>query len=161
MQAFTFRIQDRRCEVGKGVDRRTFVRGAAGAVGVGAVGAFSPKVSSAIGDEPQEEVATVETVEIPVDLVSIKVSGQVKKVLVCPDAEASPNDEVQWYTVNDGLTIVLVQFKGRSPFKGKEILNPTAKQKVKGNAAGTYSYTVVARDVDRTYALDPDLDIIG
>ncbi|UCG74861.1 MAG: hypothetical protein JSV95_08845 [Gemmatimonadota bacterium] len=149
-----------------GLDRRTFVRGAAGAIGVGAVGGFTPalgvaRVSSRAGQEATDVV-------IPVTLVQTGRStgrGRPRQwKLSCPPAEASPGEVVEW-RAQPGLTIDLVQFKGgRSPFAMVDLpaaaLANAPNRTVRTDAAGRYDYLIVASDADRTYALDPPLDIV-
>ncbi len=146
-----------------GPNRRTFLRGAAGVAGLGAVGALSSKLDFARASEPRGDLRDAH-VEIPVDLVSIRRRGRPpKKVLVCPDAQARKDQDVLWYDAGtSSLTISLVQFKeGSTPFDDVDLPTPMAANRVRNNAAGRYSYLIVARDGNnRTYALDPDLDII-
>ncbi len=158
------------------VDRRTFVRGTAGMVGMGALAGISTKLGFAREGKPRENAkepqmqANQADVEIPVTLVEKrqKPSNPKKYQLSCPDAEAENGDTVRWYGHTEGLTILLVQFKGgRSPFAEIDLPNPSAANNRVRNTAdhGRYGYLVVASHTangqTRTYALDPDLDIVG
>ncbi len=141
------------------LNRRTFVRGAAGAVGVGAVSALSPNMklgATELGPQPMP-------VEIEVEL---RTRGR-KKHISCPDASAAKNDNVKWKIGSGVETIRLVAFKGPSPLS-EELLENTSTGdldggSVRGNAPlGRYSYTIVVKEDGgpKSYALDPDLDII-
>ncbi len=138
-------------------DRRTFVRGAAGAVGLGAVGGLSPRDAFAGHGRPPAKVT------IPVKLERLG-RGLAKK-LTCPSAVAERTQQVEWKTPGNSLSIRLIQFKGgRTPFSQIEFQgsSQTIVKTVPDDAApGGYSYLIVAQDNnDKTYALDPDLDII-
>jgi hypothetical protein len=161
--------------MGRGPNRRTFVRGAAGAVGMGAVGAMSSKLGFAA---VPEVASSANPTIIPVTIVPI---GQgkpgAKNKLVCPDAEAEKNWDVEWQASTGVQAIRLVAFKGRSPFRGAgnkdiEVLEAPGTSTVPENLRaqvgggstelGTYSYTIVALGTDgKTYARDPELDIVG
>ncbi len=139
-----------------GPDRRTFVRGAAGAVGLGAVGGLSPRDAFAGHGRPPAPV------KIRARLEPLGKGGAMK--LTCPSAVAERKQEVEWSTPGN-LLIRLIQFKGgRTPFSQIEFRgsSQTIVKTVPDDAApGGYSYLIVAQDnTDKTYALDPDLDII-
>jgi hypothetical protein len=136
---------------------------------MGAVAGLSPKLGFASAIEPRGNPQPQADVEIPVVLVQIKSKGNAKKnVLVCPDVAAKKSDSVLWFDAggnvgNVTLDILLVQFKGgRTPFADTDLPTPMAANAVSNTAdKGRYSYLIVARASDnKTYALDPDLDII-
>ena len=152
-----------------GSNRRAFLRGAAGAAGLGAVGALSSKLEFARAGP----VASVAEVTIPVDLVDDSPPSGRKRIS-CPDAYPSPNDKVTWEATANVGEIHLVIFKNRSPFgKGRQQKNvlehpastpPAARKKlgdtIHRDAQGKYDYTIVVRDTSgKTYALDPWLDV--
>jgi len=145
------------------LNRRTFVRGAAGAVGMGAVGALSPALES-VGASERRQAAT--PVKIPVSLEATgRRKGEARQmVLVCPGAVASPGEIVEW-DPKGNLSILLVQFKGgRTPFLEIELPEPVklavTERTVRKGTEGGYNYLIVAKDAHRTYALDPPLDIV-
>lgn len=147
-----------------GPDRRTFVRGAAATVGLGAVGGLAPRGVFALPSLPdtvEQEADSPDPVEITVRLEKVGKGGAQK--LTCPDAEAQATDEIQWK--GDGVSIRLIQFKGgRSPFDWIELPsdgNPPGQQPKTGVEHGRYSYLIVAEKGGKVYALDPDLDIVG
>lgn len=106
----------------------------------------------------------------------LPVPGSTRKKIVCPDEEASANDDVVWSAVTPQMEIRQIIFKGRSPFKDPpdelEVLDgpgsgtaPNLQEKVHGSAGkGRYAYTILVKDTSthkqRTYVKDPDLDII-
>ena len=168
--------------MGKGLNRRTFVRGATGAVGMGAVGAFS-KLRFANADEPDEPQSQEDCtcpddppqVVIPVYLLQV---GSRKEIL-CPDAQVDSCDLVCW-EARDGVgQVEHVIFKGGSPWPGptaagSNLSNQNLDDEASGDdrnlceqvpcnaRAGKYRYTIVVREAGgtRRYAKDPDLDII-
>jgi hypothetical protein len=146
--------------VGNGLDRRTFVRGATGAVGIGAVGAMSSKLQSAkiVGEEDTSmSLATVEIVEIDVWLRGNR--------LMVAEEEARRNDRVDWKP-EEGLKVLHIQWKeAQTPFRLVDLPEPAlrapANRAVRGDAQlKRYYYTIVAADEERTYLLDPPLDIV-
>jgi len=83
---------------------------------------------------------------------------------------ANLGDEVEWRAPT-GAEIVLVAFKGRSPWRrgnrDEEVLPGTGTNRLNrtvpmgAQTRGKYSYTIVVKDSSsNTYAKDPDLDII-
>ncbi|UCG76021.1 MAG: hypothetical protein JSV95_01530 [Gemmatimonadota bacterium] len=172
--------------MGKGLDRRTFVRGAAGAVGMGAVGALSPKLSGAAAPKSGSKAGQALDAKITVKLVD-KGGGKhgggrpQRWKIDCPDAEAGANSKVTWEAGAGVSQILVVSFKGRSPFRhsGKELQvfrpgdagttgggkpgDPLTAQTA-GGADGTYTYTIVVQADSNSggaiHSKDPDLDII-
>ncbi len=150
-----------------GPDRRTFVRGAAGAVGLGAVGAFSSKLQFVGASEPP---GRPELVPIPVTFETIGSGPNQRTRVLVPDVVARSGDEVEWSAPGDA-EIVLVAFKGRSPWKvgnkDQEVLPGDGTNTLKKTVPmgvptkGKYSYTIVVKDSGgNTYAKDPDLDLL-
>ncbi len=140
-----------------GPDRRTFLRGAAGVAGLGAVGAFSPEV---------EFLRAAIALPVPTTI-TLHVRHKNGK-LTCPNTIAEPLDTVVWEPSTGVECIRQIVFKGPSPFdkvlvegacseRGKNVAG-----KVKSNAEPKeYTYMVVAKlDDGSTKTLDPDLDII-
>jgi hypothetical protein len=83
---------------------------------------------------------------------------------------AKLGDDVKW-SAPAGAEIVLVAFKGRSPWKqgnaDQEVLPGNATNTLQKTvpmgapARGKYPYTIVVKDGGgNTYAKDPDLDIV-
>ncbi len=151
-----------------GSNRRAFLRGAAGAAGLGAVGAFSSKLEFA---RASERVASQSDVTIPVKLVDSSPPG--RKRVDCPNEWVFPNKNVTWQGDGSVAEIHLVMFKNRSPLgHGRDqtdLLENTATEpdekkqlegEIHGKASGLYHYTIVVRDASKkTYALDPWLDV--
>ncbi len=149
-----------------GPDRRAFLRGAAGAAGVGVLGAVSPKLMFARAPSRRDQPDVI----IDVAFQAIGSGTNARNRVLIGDAVANLGDEVEWRAPT-GAEIVLVAFKGRSPWRrgnrdeevlpgnGTNSLNrtvPTGAQ-----TRGKYSYTIVVQDSsNNTYAKDPDLDII-
>ena len=154
-----------------GPDRRTFLRGAAGAAGLGAVGALSTRVPYAAASVPLGRPA-----DVVIDVTLVPVSGSTtRKRIVCADTEARAGDFIEWEATTTNIEIFQIIFKGRSPFRrgpdDLEVLEgpgalgtaPNLKQRVfPGAEEGRYSYTILVKDTstNRVYAKDPDLDII-
>lgn len=102
--------------------------------------------------------------------------------VVCPDEVAGTNDPVEWVAGSGVAEILVVSFKGRSPFKamGKELQvlepggpgttgsgtpgSPLGATTAANAQEGTYSYTIVVKAAGgmggAVHAKDPDLDII-
>jgi len=152
--------------VGKGLNRRSFVRGATGAVGMGAVGVLSSKLRYATAKESGSNASQQLHAEIDVKVVDVgdaKHSGRPERwKIVCPDVEAGSNSNVKWKAEDNVAEIQVVSFKGRSPFKhsGKELQvlqpgvpgttgdgTPTSplEATTAGNTDGTYSYSIVVK----------------
>ena len=142
-----------------GTNRRTFLRGAAGAVGMGAVGALSSKLQFVRAAEPLAR----RTVTIYV----YYVEGRLR----CSDQIAERGDTVVWVPATGVDCIRQVVFKGprSSPSPFPQVILPggcsETNKKVSGNVRGNaerkkYVYLIAAKVDDRTETLDPDLDII-
>ena len=140
-----------------GPNRRTFLRGAAGVAGLGAVGAFSPEV---------ELLRAAIALPAP-KTITLHVHYKNEK-LTCPDTIAEPLDTVVWEPSTGVDCIRQIVFKGPSPFD-KVLVEGECSEHGK-NVAGKvrlntdpkeYTYMVVAKvDDGSTKTLDPDLDII-
>lgn len=154
--------------MGKGLDRRTFVRGAAGAVGMGAVGTLSSKLPYAAAQEAAQEAEQEAerqplpaSIDVWLDDVAAEHGRDQRWKIVCEDEVAAANSDVEWKAGPNVARILAVSFKGRSPFRhrGKDlqVLQPDGpgttgtgtegsplKATTSANAAiGTYSYTIV------------------
>ncbi len=125
--------------------------------------------------------------QITVDLVDLHPSPSKERwKVVCPNKTinitANSGEDIEWIPGNNVARIVLVAFKGRSPFtvgpgankQDVVVLEEGGPGTVPGTSGslktvglpsgsqGTYSYTIVVKGQtpDRAFALDPDLDII-
>lgn len=173
----------------KGMDRRTFVSGAAGAVGIGAVSAISSRVKLAEAREGVDSIQPgVATVPITVAIKDVQNGPKERWKVDCPNVTASAGDDLEWLPGANVAEIVLVAFKGRSPFAigpgsnkqevavleagGPATASSTTTGALKtvgipSGTEGTYSYTIVVKGqsspstLDRAFAIDPDLDIVG
>jgi hypothetical protein len=164
----------------KPTNRRTFLKGTAGAVGVGAVGALATKLklgAASLSANPQEEPPPQ---RIPVYLVPNGGKKQGMSVLV-PPAWASAGDDVEWEPMGDNIErIIWVQFKDRypdgvvgipNPFStsNRTIRNPNSgeakmRAPVLADAAiGTYNYRIMVQPIGGGAPVqsdDPPLDIV-
>ncbi|MEJ2312144.1 MAG: hypothetical protein P8Y11_07115, partial [Gemmatimonadales bacterium] len=153
-----------------------------GAVGVGAVGAFSSKLKSATAGiaTARHGGQSVQEVHIPVLLVR---GGRRDFELLVPRASASPGDTVIWGAITNTecldytevalifrpvMHIIGVSFKD-APSRDREASgdyeNPirgSFSWPVPGDAPiGRYTYSIrVVDDADNEYVLDPPLDIV-
>jgi hypothetical protein len=158
----------------KPTNRRTFLKGTAGAVGIGAVGALATKLKLGPASLSANTQATVET--IPVFLVPNGGKKQGMSVLV-PPASASAGDNVEWLPKTDNIErIVRVQFKDPpngtpNPFSNSNatINNPNPSDQAKMNkqvladaAEGTYNYRIFVKEKNSGVhkSDDPPLDIV-
>ncbi len=148
-------------------DRRTFLRGAAGAVGMGAVGAFSSKLEFMRA----AEAFPADTVTIPVFLVpqgKFREKGRQRMKILVPPSAANRTDDVVWEARDGVKCINWIQFRPDSPFATVDIngacsdSDKNARGSVKSDAAKkTYTYQIKVTGSDgRPYTKDPDLDII-
>ncbi len=148
-------------------DRRTFLRGAAGAVGMGAVGAFSSKLEFMRA----AEAFPADTVTIPVFLVpqgKLKEKGRQRMKILVPPSAAEAGDDVVWEARDGVQCIKSIKFLPDSPFATLNIIGAcsTAKRNAQGSvrsdaAKKRYTYKIqVTGSNGRPYTKDPDLDII-
>jgi len=155
-------------------NRRTFLKGTAGAVGMGAVGALSSKLE--LGAMSLSANTQPAVVEIEVYLVKNGGTKRGKSVLA-PGAEASPGDTVIWKAMTSTIKrIQRVHFKDSpngfpNPFSktNANIPNPNPaadknmNKGVLGDAdMGQYNYRISVQDVDGPVykSDDPPLDIV-
>lgn len=155
-------------------NRRTFLKGTAGAVGMGAVGALASKLELGAASLSANTQATVQT--IPVFLVP---NGGKKRGMsvLAPPASASAGDNVEWQPMTANIErIVKVQFKDPpngmpNPFSNSTatIDNPNPATEKKMNKAvladaaeGTYNYRIFVKEKNRGVhkSDDPPLDIV-
>ncbi len=165
-----------------GPDRRTFLRGAAGAAGLGAVGAFSAKLPRATAGELRTQPNPAINVKMR-DVAAGTASSPRWKIEIDDNATANQGQVVQWIADTTVDKIQLVAFKKhRSPFKfsGQEMLalapgNPwtsgsgTPSDPLTATVAAdadqiTYTYSIKVKAAGNAggqeHEKDPDLDII-
>jgi len=152
----------------QGPNRRTFLRGAAGAVGMGAVGVLAAKIRFAGATEP---VGSQAVQIIPVFVVG---GGKKDPQILVPGAAASPGDTVMWEPRDGVKRIVKIKFKkaGKNPFHktqdtfdnpgdrgfSKRVLDDTLDDPKK---AEHFEYEITVKPHDGpTKTLDPPLDIV-
>jgi len=149
----------------QGPNRRTFLRGAAGAMGMGAVGVLAAKARFADASEPLDSQAQV----IPVYFVG---GGRKEGTLLVPDAAAAPGDTVTWEPREGVRRIVHIKFKeaGRNPFDNTRDIfrNPSSGAAFsKGvpddatvDATHNYRIKVTLEAGGTATSKDPPLDIV-
>ncbi len=157
-----------------GPDRRTFLRGAAGAVGMGAVGALSTRLELGAASRPADKAQAVQKIQVLLVPNGGKKGGM---ALFVPPASAGVGDKVEWVATTPNIEKIHKIAFNKPP--QPPVPNPFSEtESVFTNTSGTknlkltvlddaaedeYHYTIWVKQVSPggILKLDPDLDIVG
>jgi hypothetical protein len=143
-------------------DRRVFLRGAAGAVGMGAVGVFAARARFA--DASERDAASVVVIPVKYE------NGQAD----IPDAEAERGNAVIWEAQDGVHRIIWVKFDEKPsypfhPAEASEHHNPEPRKHLArevrddpGLVDKSFKYSIKIKPIGSgAVTIDPDLDIVG
>ncbi len=155
-----------------GPDRRTFVRGAAGAVGLGAVGALSTKLELGAESRSADKNQAVQRIQV---LLVPNGGRQAGMSVFVPPASAHRTDRVIWEATTPNIeSIKMIRFKEPGPKYPNPFSHTAAAIPNPGSGSdmelpvladapfGHYTYAISVKEVGNgTHHTDPDLDIVG